>query len=197
MMRKQLSKKKLERLTIVGGDFRAAGKRLNKRGLTADELRKLLEDDVDFSRVDGSSSQSKGSAKKKKTLTDIEDIEKVISDEELRLIMDRKLLFQNSTWNKNLLKLQAVQTPNSKDSIAKRGSRTSLTTCDSNSSVPADSEDDDIIDEKDVLLSPDGDNQCAALVEQVQDMDDLFSIPTEGAMYDVIDTGRATFMAIN
>ena len=45
MLDKQISKKKLERLTIQGGDFRKAGKRSSSR-LTLQGLRQLLEDDV-------------------------------------------------------------------------------------------------------------------------------------------------------
>jgi superfamily II DNA/RNA helicase len=45
VMEKQISKKKLERLTIHGGDFRRAGHRLGSQ-LTLSNLRKLLDDDV-------------------------------------------------------------------------------------------------------------------------------------------------------
>eukprot|EP00639_Heterosigma_akashiwo_P034623 CAMPEP_0194723148 /NCGR_PEP_ID=MMETSP0296-20130528/14199_1 /TAXON_ID=39354 /ORGANISM="Heterosigma akashiwo, Strain CCMP2393" /LENGTH=724 /DNA_ID=CAMNT_0039626455 /DNA_START=94 /DNA_END=2264 /DNA_ORIENTATION=+ len=45
MMEKAVSKKKLERMAIVGGDFRQAGRRAS-RALTAANLRTLLEDDV-------------------------------------------------------------------------------------------------------------------------------------------------------
>ena len=45
IMKKQISKKKLERLTIHGGDYRQAGRRQSK-AVTIDDLRLLLEDDV-------------------------------------------------------------------------------------------------------------------------------------------------------
>lgn len=45
MMEKQISKKKLERLSIVGGDYRKAGRR-SRGEMTTDELRLLLQDDV-------------------------------------------------------------------------------------------------------------------------------------------------------
>jgi ATP-dependent DNA helicase len=45
MMKKQISKKKLERLTISGGDFRKAGKR-KSRSVSINDLRLLLTDDV-------------------------------------------------------------------------------------------------------------------------------------------------------
>jgi hypothetical protein len=45
MMEKQISKKKLERLTIHGGDYRVAGRRAGGQ-LTLNRLRRLLDDDV-------------------------------------------------------------------------------------------------------------------------------------------------------
>jgi len=45
MMQKQISKKKLDRMTMHGGDFRQAGKRAGSQ-LTLPYLRQLLEDDV-------------------------------------------------------------------------------------------------------------------------------------------------------
>jgi ATP-dependent DNA helicase len=73
MMERQISKKKLERMTIAGGDFRRAGTR-SKGNLSFEYLSKLLESDVkDMS--------SKG----------VEDIR--ISDEEFEMILDRKRLF--------------------------------------------------------------------------------------------------------
>lgn len=75
MMEKQVSKKKLERMTIAGGDFRKAGKR-SRGDLTFDHLTSLLKSDVQ-------DLQGKGG--------DVEDIK--ISDEEFELIMDRKKLF--------------------------------------------------------------------------------------------------------
>jgi len=75
MMEKQMSKKKLERMAIVGGDFRKAGVR--KRGnFDTKVLSALLEDDV-------KDLQAKTS--------DVEDIK--ISEEELDAIMDRNKLF--------------------------------------------------------------------------------------------------------
>lgn len=42
----QISKKKLERVTVQGGDFGKAGHRTNGE-MTVPHLRKLLEDDVE------------------------------------------------------------------------------------------------------------------------------------------------------
>ena len=75
MMEKQVSKKKLERMTIAGGDFRNAGKR-SMGEMTFDKLQNLLQSDIQ-------DLQGRGA--------DIEDIK--ISDEEFELIMDRKTLF--------------------------------------------------------------------------------------------------------
>ena len=77
MMKRQISKKKLERLTIHGGDFRKAGKR-HSQSVTIEDLRRLLEDDVNLDR---------------KSSNDDVMIEKHISDVELDLIMDREKLF--------------------------------------------------------------------------------------------------------
>ena len=70
MMSKAVSKKKLDRMVIAGGDFREGGQR-SKGKLTEASLAKLLDDDLKN--------------------TDVEDIK--ISDEELELIMNRKKLF--------------------------------------------------------------------------------------------------------
>ena len=45
MMEAQISKKKLERLSITGGDFRKAGRR-SRGEMTTEGLRRLLADDV-------------------------------------------------------------------------------------------------------------------------------------------------------
>jgi len=75
MMEKQISKKKLERMAIVGGDFRKAGSR-SKGEFKTESLNELLESDV-------KDLQSKG--------TDVESIR--IDDEEFEFIMNRKKLF--------------------------------------------------------------------------------------------------------
>ena len=74
-MEKQISKKKLERMTIAGGDFRKAGRR-SQGEITFEKLQSLLESDI-------KDMQTKGG--------DVEDIK--ISDEEFDMIMDRKRLF--------------------------------------------------------------------------------------------------------
>lgn len=76
MMEKQVSKKKLERMTIAGGDFRKAGRR-SVGDFDADQLQSLLKSDIKDLNAKGG---------------DIEDIK--ISDEEFELIIDRKRLFQ-------------------------------------------------------------------------------------------------------
>lgn len=75
MMEKQLSKKKLERMTIAGGDFRKGGKR-SAGGMTFEKLQSLLVSDIqDIEARSG----------------DVENIK--ISDEEFEMIMDREKLF--------------------------------------------------------------------------------------------------------
>lgn len=75
MMEKQMSKKKLERMTIAGGDFRKGGRR-SRGEITFDHLQNLLQSDVKDLEAKGG---------------DVENI--AISDEEFDLIMDRKKLF--------------------------------------------------------------------------------------------------------
>lgn len=76
MMEKQISKKKLERMAIVGGDFRKAG--LRSRGEFSDtNLTSLLEDDVKDLHAKGSDN----------------DGGICIDDKEFEAIMNRKCLF--------------------------------------------------------------------------------------------------------
>lgn len=76
MMEKQVSKKKLERMTIAAGDFRKAGKR-STEDITFEKLQSFLASDV------------------KDLSTKGEDVENIrISDEEFEMIMDRKRLFE-------------------------------------------------------------------------------------------------------
>jgi ATP-dependent DNA helicase len=75
MMEKQVSKKKLERMTIAGGDFRKAGRR-SLGEINTDQLATLLQSDIKDMNAKGG---------------DVEDIK--IDDNEFELIMDRKRLF--------------------------------------------------------------------------------------------------------
>merc|ERR1711988_94241 len=103
MMEKQMSKLKLERLSITGGDFRKAGKRLGGK-ITSEKLRVLLEDDVknlakraeSFSTANKSSSSSslKKSKKGKGGEHQADYSEEAISTKELNLITNRDKVFQ-------------------------------------------------------------------------------------------------------
>ena len=75
MMEKQISKKKLERMAIEGGDFRKAGSR-SRGEITDRALSSLLADDI-------KDLDSKGAG--------VENIK--IDDEEFDMIMDRSRLF--------------------------------------------------------------------------------------------------------
>jgi len=75
MMEKQISKKKLERMAITGGDFRKAGAR-SRGEFTAKDLTALLEDDIKDLAAKGG---------------DVEHVK--INEEEFDIIMDRKKLF--------------------------------------------------------------------------------------------------------
>jgi ATP-dependent DNA helicase len=76
MMETQISKKKLERLSIVGGDYRKAGKR-SRGEMTTDELRRLLQDDVHNLQ----------------RMSTLEVSETDIPEDELERIMDRERVF--------------------------------------------------------------------------------------------------------
>lgn len=96
MMEKQISKKKLERMTIHGGDYRLGGKRASS-ALTIERLRQLLEDDVkNLNRMTSDSRNcvfaagtSAADAAASASAVNGEEI----SDAELDMIMNRKLLF--------------------------------------------------------------------------------------------------------
>ena len=77
MMEKQISKNKLARMAISGGDFRRGGQR-STGNFTVDKLDSLLADDI-------KDLQAKGG--------DIESIK--IDDDEFDAIMDRKRLFHD------------------------------------------------------------------------------------------------------
>lgn len=75
MMEKQVSKKKLERMTIAGGDFRKAGRR-SRGDIDAEALGSLLKSDIKDLNAKGG---------------DVEDVK--IDDSEFEMIMDRERLF--------------------------------------------------------------------------------------------------------
>merc|ERR1719197_1595351 len=77
MMEKQISKKKLERMAVTGGDYNKAGRR-SRGDLTTDGLRALLDSDVNIAqRVAGMTGDDK----------------EALSDEELELVLDREKIF--------------------------------------------------------------------------------------------------------
>ena len=78
MMEKQISKKKLERMAVQGGDYNKAGRR-SRGELTTDGLRSLLNDDVNIA-------QRIGAAGDNATADEI-------SEQELDLVMDRAKIF--------------------------------------------------------------------------------------------------------
>jgi hypothetical protein len=101
MMAKQISKKKLERLTVIGGDYRRAGERAADSQLTLAKLRQLLEDDVkNLTRMSKigtiSSAEVLANADTNPaatTTTQGRGIMMDIQETELNLIMDRSKLF--------------------------------------------------------------------------------------------------------
>ncbi|KAJ8612137.1 hypothetical protein CTAYLR_002446 [Chrysophaeum taylorii] len=94
MMDKQISKKKLERMAIAGGDFKRAGQRSTTKDLSLDTLRTLLADDVDMaSRVTNERAAVDA-------VDDDEDLyrdDPQINDAELDLILDRNKIFSETS----------------------------------------------------------------------------------------------------
>eukprot|EP01034_Spumella_vulgaris_P021753 gene21752-27808_t len=90
MMKRQISKKKLERLTIHGGDYRKAGQREGGRsGISIQDLKGLLEDDVkNLSRKETASAGAE-----EEEASGGSYLQRDISDTELDLVMNRGLLF--------------------------------------------------------------------------------------------------------
>lgn len=137
MMRKQISKKKLERLTMQGGDYRKAGRREGQQQVSLLELRALLEDDVKnlHRREKDTSSTSSGSdsARKRKAAEDcdggadsvpaVDWIQRDISDAELDLIMNRDRLFPTS---KKALSTHSLLAGTASQGVKSKGSCASL-----------------------------------------------------------------------
>lgn len=113
MMKKQLSKKKLERLTMQGGDYRKAGRREGRQQISLNDLRSLLEDDVkNLSRMETKAKSEQtiinddgngddgdnegGNDYSLKTGVSNAWIQRDISDLELDMIMDRDRLFPST-----------------------------------------------------------------------------------------------------
>ena len=93
MMEKQISKKKLERLTIHGGDYRRAGER-SGANLTITKLRELLDDDVkNLKRMTNFNQLQNKKITEKGEKGEIESQISDISNEELDLIFDRQKIF--------------------------------------------------------------------------------------------------------
>lgn len=87
MLAKQISKKKLERMTIAGGDYKKAGSRSSSKELTLSRLRQLLEDDVKTLQKRSTSENDKRVGHKDNAGTEH------ISENELDIILDRDLIF--------------------------------------------------------------------------------------------------------
>jgi hypothetical protein len=111
MMKKQLSKKKLERLTIHGGDFRKAGHRgtgVERKSISLEDLRRLLEDDVKVDRKEREKDKKQHNTDKENTENSQEEendsnnedtkakLTKDISDSELEVILDRFHMFSGA-----------------------------------------------------------------------------------------------------
>ncbi|KAG5190171.1 P-loop containing nucleoside triphosphate hydrolase protein [Tribonema minus] len=86
MMEKQMSKKKLERMAIAGGDFRKVGRR-SRGALTPQALRRLLADEIANLRQRAEAGPETAAVNAQSTT------EGAISEDELDVIMDRQRIF--------------------------------------------------------------------------------------------------------
>ena len=82
MMEKQISKKKLERMAVTGGDYNKAGRR-SRGEMTTEQLRSLLDDDVNIAQRIGEDGGERAAADE-------------ISEDELALVMDRTKIFSKA-----------------------------------------------------------------------------------------------------
>ena len=83
LMEAAVSKKKLERLSILGGDFGRAGRR-SKGDLTLDKIKRLLEDDVKTLTKRGDDDDGGANVE--------------VTDAELDALMDTQRLFAGESW---------------------------------------------------------------------------------------------------
>lgn len=175
MMQKQISKKKLDRMTMHGGDFRQAGKRAGSQ-LTLPYLRELLEDDVrNLDRmmsgndmVNGSDNDTGGGGNGNSTGSGgsaVLDGGTDIPQAELDMLLDRERLFATVT-----LSLTATSTTTS--------TTTTTTTTAS----------DDTKEEK----KEDGDEEEMA----VSASEAFRAIPTEGSMYDIVAPQQSNLQTV-
>ena len=117
MMKKQMSKKKLERLTMQGGDYRKAGRREGQQQVSLGELRALLEDDVknlhrreqQQHRADARKQENAENVKMNgnSSVSAVDWIQRDISEAELDLIMDRTKLFPEYRAHKEFMALSS------------------------------------------------------------------------------------------
>lgn len=125
MMRRQISKKKLERLAIEGGEFSKAGQRATRRkGLTLEDLKRLLTDDV---RRLSSEAAAEGE--------EVVQLSSEISDAELDMVMDRERIFatpvsvvigENATMDEDKEETPSGDTsPAATTPVSKRGKQSS------------------------------------------------------------------------
>ena len=182
MMERQISKKKLERLTIQGGDFRKAGERSHDTQLSLNKLRKLLEDDVkdlNVKRGSGQSCAKSGPAGINFAgvgTCDNEDI----TEEELNMIMDRDRLFRTISTSTSTSTSIAVETENKDASIERLDPMQSPipTTIGATGSCTA------------ISIS----NKKRKREDEMSDSD---LIPTEGRMYDIISMEQFTMQSVS
>lgn len=196
MMKKQLSKKKLERLTMQGGDYRKAGRREGRQQISLNDLRSLLEDDVkNLSRMETKAKSEQiiinddGNGDDGDTVTTGVSnawIQRDISDVELDMIMDRDRLFPS------ILK--------SSSSFSSSGSSDALAAISATDDAPLGVIDVNFTDLKDidrieamavsVKLSIDhdasGGGRGGAAASKLMDGEYSGIIPVEGEMYDII-----------
>ena len=220
MLKKQMSKNKLARLTITGGDYRMGGMRRSQACSVAD-LRVLLEDDVkNISSREDYKQNKEGENNESEELA---FLSREISDAELDLIMDRNLLFDANSRLYTPINIDGTGNASLGDDSAeapvpeKQGKRSSAK---SNSAAKAgsdrtqaeesllasilDEEDKDCVAEAssaskayiprrescESMGATDGDSGTPVEKEEEEDEGAAIKMRFEGEMYDIVTTGK-------
>jgi hypothetical protein len=192
MMERQISKKKLERLTIQGGDFSKAGGRSNDTVLTLSKLRRLLEDDVsdlESRRESISIADCANGTEPSAGASNGGDI----TDEELNMIMDRNRLFatlEDTVAVPPVTASSSSHTPSGKHSSSSSSSSTPLTSPSSKPLSGSKRKHSDAESKSPNIVASAGSSSGTVVNAVLQ-------VPLEGRMYDIISLDKFTLQSIN
>ena len=193
MMEKQISKKKLERLTIHGGDYRKAGARSSAQ-LTINKLRELLDDDVkNLKRMLRTNQTAAAALALLNGVTDNGTPD--ISDYELDLIFDRSKIFPDFDCAPiTSASFSSSTTTSATTLITSTSPKSVVDTCSATSTSKS--------NKKTLPTSTSSSSLSSTTTEETKDDNDStcdgndpssssFSlIPLEGCMYDIITAAQ-------